>query len=405
MFPSDGACARITPSATVDFPDPDSPTRPRTLARGDLETHLVDRRQRLRSAEEAALLEAKPLGEVLDLQDRPAAFDRARRSEGFQLWLDRPDRLEAVLHVERGDRVQQCLEVGMLGRTEDLLRGAALHHAPLVDHHHLVGHVRDDAEIVGDEEDAHAHLALHVAQELQDLGLDGDVERGRRLVGDEEGGMAHHRHRDHRALAQTPGELERVLVDCALGLGKLDEAQHVGRRLARLGAIHAAMEPARLADLIADGVERRQARHRLLEDHRNAVAADAPHPPALGRQRCEVDALAALGIVEHHRAASDPGDRGQEPHHRLADGRLARARLADDRDRLALRYRERDAVDGAHDALATILHHEIAHVENAHRHPSRSRGVREAGRSRRCEGDATFPIGRQTSTGGACVKG
>jgi hypothetical protein len=44
-----------------------------------------------------------------------------------------------------------------------------------------------------------------------------------------------------------------------------------------LGLREAAVQPQRLADLARDGVHRVQRRHRLLEDHADAVAANLAH--------------------------------------------------------------------------------------------------------------------------------
>ena len=55
--------------------------------------------------------------------------------------------------------------------------------------------------------------------------------------------------------------------------------------------VHALMQPHRLADLLADGQHRVQAGHRLLEDHRDRVAADVAHL-RLG-QRQQIAALEA----------------------------------------------------------------------------------------------------------------
>src|SRR3546814_2860812 len=49
-------------------------------------------------------------------------------------------------------------------------------------------------------------------------------------------------------------------------------------RSARFPPRHLAMPQQRLFELIADRVGRIQARHRLLEDHRHAVAAQLRHP-------------------------------------------------------------------------------------------------------------------------------
>ncbi len=89
----------------------------------------------------------------------------------------------------------------MLRVVEDVVDFPLLDDAAEVHHDHVVGHLRDDAEVMRDEHDRHAALALDRAQEVEDLCLRGDVERGRRLVGDEEARIGGKRDRDHRALA------------------------------------------------------------------------------------------------------------------------------------------------------------------------------------------------------------
>ena len=60
-----------------------------------------------------------------------------------------------------------------------------------------------------------------------------------------------------------------------------------------------------LHELVADGVQRREARHGLLEDHGDVLAADAPHLFPVGRERREVDGLAA-SVASRRRTRSGP---------------------------------------------------------------------------------------------------
>ena len=118
--------------------------------------------------------------------------------------------------------------------------------------------------------------SLQVAQQLEDLRLDRHVERGRRLVGDQQLRVARERHRDHHALAHAARELVRVVVERA--------ARPRGCRRARASRsrapqrLLAARRPgaARTASAICSptGEDRVQRGHRLLEDHRDLVAAD-----------------------------------------------------------------------------------------------------------------------------------
>jgi len=90
-------------------------------------------------------------------------------------------------------------------------------------------------------------------------------------------------------------------------------------------------------------VHRVEARHRVLEDHRDLATADLAEPArARGQQ---VLALPERLPRRHRRAAR------VEAHDREARDALAGAGLADDPERLALVDRERDAVDRAHDTI------------------------------------------------------
>src|SRR5205823_940696 len=106
--------SRMTSSATVVFPEPDSPTRPTVRPRG-------------------ARVEARPAGE-----------QRAR------------------IRVAR--------------RTEYALRRAAFAHLALAHHHHVVGDLADQPEVVADEQHAHAVALAQPRDQLEHLTLYRDVE-------------------------------------------------------------------------------------------------------------------------------------------------------------------------------------------------------------------------------------
>src|SRR6185312_15694532 len=96
----------------------------------------------------------------------------------------------------------------------------------------------------------------------------------------------------------------------------------------------------RLADLLPDPEHRVQARHRVLEDHRDVPAADRAQVLVL--QPDEV------GAVEDRLAAADVAGAGEDPEQRERGYALAGARLADDAERLARRDVEGDPVDRVH---------------------------------------------------------
>jgi len=62
-----------------------------------------------------------------------------------------------------------------------------------------------------------------------------------------------------------------------LGLGNAHEAQHINDLAMRGRPAEALVQQQGFRDLLADGHDRIERRHRLLEDHRDVFAAHAPH--------------------------------------------------------------------------------------------------------------------------------
>jgi hypothetical protein len=182
-----------------------------------------------------------------------------------------------------------------------------------------------------------------IAKPIENLGLNGDVERGRRLVGDQERRFATQRHGDHDALAHAARHVVRIVVDALRRRGDPHQFEHFDR--ARFGGArrHLGMGQDRLDDLLADGVDRIERGHRLLEDHRHLAAAQLA--PLVGRQRQHV------AISEQHRLGLDLARRARhQTHDRQRRHALAAAGLADKADGAPAGNAEADAVDGAEQA-------------------------------------------------------
>ena len=188
-----------------------------------------------------------------------------------------------------------------------------------------------------DEEHRHAVLDLQLLDEGQDLRLDRHVERRRRLVGDEEARAAGQRHGDHDALEHAARQLVRIVAIAARGRRDAHPVHQSDRLAPRLRAPEPAVPHDRLGDLVARLEDRVEARHRLLEDHRDLVAAHLLH--LAFRQREEV-APAHDDLPSHPRRAVR-----QEAHHGHRGHALAGARLAHNGQRLTRAEREVEAVD------------------------------------------------------------
>ena len=237
------------------MPEPELADDAERLALLDGEVDAVDCFDMADDMAQKAALDREPHAQILGLEDGLGLGVGGRR---------RAPRLG-------GDQV---LGVRVLRRGEDVGRRAALDDLAVIHDAHPVGHLAHDAEIVGDEQHRHVELGLELGEQLEDLRLDGDVERSGRLVGDEQVGLVGERHGDHHPLTLAAGELMRIAVEPALGIVDADLIEQIEDARARGAVGKSTVDFQHLADLPLDRVQRIERRHRLLEDHRDLVAAD-----------------------------------------------------------------------------------------------------------------------------------
>ncbi len=272
---------------------------------------------------------------------------------------DREPHLDVVaFHDRLGGRIglrrhaarfggKQVLGVVVLGVLEDLPRRSLLDDLALRHDADAVGDASDDAEIMSDEQHAHAVFGLQAGQQFEDLRLNGDVERRRRLVGDQELGPVGERHGDHHALALAAAQLVRIGVEPPLRVPDADLVEKVQRPLARPFPAHPLVQHQRLPDLLLDRVQRVERCHRLLEDHRDVIAANVAQMLHVGGQQ--------IGAFEKDFAEGMAGRRiGQQLQDGIGGDALAGAGFADKRHRLALADIEADVVHGQRRIAALV---------------------------------------------------
>ncbi|SNS29438.1 hypothetical protein SAMN06893096_10396 [Geodermatophilus pulveris] len=249
---------------------------------------------------------------------------------------------------------QQPERVGHPRLVVDVLDAAHLDRPPGVHDQDPVGHAGHHAEVVGDQHHGRPGLLERGLQHLEDLRLHGDVQGRRGLVGDDHVGLVGHRDRDDDALAHAAGELVRVGPQPVLGLRDADQGEQLGGPGGGgLGRQVPVVDAQRLLDLLPDAVDRVEGGHRVLEDHRDALAADAGH--------LAVPLVEQLVAAVAHRPG-DPRRLRQQAHDGQAGHRLARPGLTDDAEDLAGLQRVVDAPDGVHQAvLGREPHVEVAH--------------------------------------------
>src|SRR2546427_11094634 len=197
------------------------------------------------------------------------------------------DRAEALpVPLDARERGHQPDRVRVPGPVEHLADVPVLEQLAAVHDPDLLRDLRDDGDVVGDDDHRDVQLPLQVANLREDPVLHDHVEGRRRLVRDQELGVAREGHRDHRPLPHPPAELVRVPGDAALV--DPDAAEQLQRPVAGLLLRHVReVRQERLRDLVPDPVHGVERVHRALEDHRDLgppdrvdLRLDLPvHPP------------------------------------------------------------------------------------------------------------------------------
>ena len=110
---------------------------------------------------------------------------------------------------------------------EEFSGRAIFHHLAQIHHRNLIGHLRDDAQVVGDEHNGRFEFSLKLAHEIQNLCLHGHVQRGGGFVGQQDQRVAGERHRDHHALPHTAAQLMGIFFQALMGRADMNAVQHL----------------------------------------------------------------------------------------------------------------------------------------------------------------------------------
>ena len=122
----------------------------------------------------------------------------------------RDRRREAALAADHRQRLEQPLRVRVLRGVEDGAHRAGLDDPARVHDRDPVAGLGEHAEVVRDQDQRQPELLAQALEQLQHLRLHDHVERGRRLVGDHQRRPAGQREGDHHPLALAAGELVGV---------------------------------------------------------------------------------------------------------------------------------------------------------------------------------------------------
>ena len=249
--------------ATVDLPEPLSPTMPSVRPFANGQRDILGRRHFADGSEERTL--AIDFSKFVGLQHHRLGRIGARNA-GYEA-RHRRKQIASVLHG-------WC--------SQDAVKRSGLDQPPMTHHRDAIGNLRDNTHVMGNKQHGGAAILLQVPDQAENLLLGGDVERGGRLVRDQQFRFQHQRHRDHDALSLAARQPMRVGRKNTFDLGQPHLFHHGQNALSPRACIEIGMDPQHLVDLAADRHHRIERGHRFLEDHRHGGGAQMPQPPVAG---------------------------------------------------------------------------------------------------------------------------
>src|SRR6267143_790083 len=295
MRPSLGASSPTIRRATVDLPQPDSPTSARVSPRrtssvtpSTARSHRLPSPSSTRSSQGRETSKSRVTASTLSNGARMQPAGGLALFSRHELGTRAPAALEALgaARVERAsarDRVEawhcaidlrearapracrdarngshQPRGIGVLRRMEHVADRADLYDTAGIHDRDAIGGLGDDPHVVRDQHYRRAALARDALDERDDLRLHRHVERKR----------------DDHALAHAAGELVRVVLEARLRSRDTDFGEQRQCPLSQQLSREPEMRADRLLELLADRVERIERAERILEHDADAPAAD-----------------------------------------------------------------------------------------------------------------------------------
>ena len=215
---------------------------------------------------------------------------------------------------ERGNGAQQALGIGMSGRAENVGLCTEFDQAAGVHDGYAIGDVRDDGEVVRDEEHRQSKFVAKVVEQVENLLLDGDIKRSSGFVGNEQLRAVDDGHGDHDTLAHSSRNLVRIAAGSLLRVGDGNVAHAFDGSAPGFGFRDTVVSEHGFGNLVADAHDGVEGGHGLLEDHGDAQAAKLAQ--RIGGQAGELrgEAAVLLRAIPKSDLARDHGRRGKQAH-------------------------------------------------------------------------------------------
>jgi hypothetical protein len=248
--------------------------------------------------------------------------------------------------VKPWDTGHQSPCVGMFGGMEDRRHGRLLDDLPGIHDDDAVAHLRDNTEIVGDEEHRHAQLRRQPPDQREDLRLDGDVECGGWLVRDEQTRRTGNPHADYGALAHTAAELVWIILGAPLSRWDADAGQNVNSSLPQGAPTPWEVQSHGFTQLLPYPEHGVQGGNWVLKDHGDLFPSDV--------RQLRLAKLQQIPPPIEDFSSDAAWWAADQPQDGLRRQRLTGSRLPDQSQDLAPLNGETDVIDGPHHTLVAV---------------------------------------------------
>jgi len=225
-----------------------------------------------------------------------------------------------AIRLQIGHGMEQATGIRVGRGLKDVVLDTKFYKASRIHNGDAVCDVRDDSQVVRDEQHGEAKLGTKFGEQFKNLGLDGDIEGGRRLVCDQQLRTVHDGHRDHNALSHPAGKLVGIIAGTGRRFRDGDVVHGIDGALPSFTPRNYMVGKNSFGDLVShahDGVE---CGHGLLEDHGHERAAELAHGIVVERSE-----IARLIIVGEYDFPVDLGLWREQAHDGQRGHRFSRA--------------------------------------------------------------------------------
>src|SRR5712664_2186549 len=192
--------------------------------------------------------------------------------------------ISAFIENRRNGR-KESLRVRMLGRREHGCSRTTFDDLAAIKDHHTISKAGEQSWVVRDEDHRETQFFPERSKHPENFHLCGGIERRGRLIGDHHGRTAGDGLRDQHALPLSSTELMWIRARNAIRLFRKNLCENLTRPFVQRAFVQGTMRGQHLANLFADAHGWMECKRRLLENQRNAPAADLLQFLRIGLQK------------------------------------------------------------------------------------------------------------------------